>query len=90
MPEDCSNCRHHAKQKRPDPLWFEGEKMRTLDDDRDVYLCRAEGGPHAGKDFREPIRCESWSASDRTVLSPELEERMAAALKRMDRRGRER
>lgn len=87
--EDCTTCRHHAKQKRPQPLWFEGEQMRTLDDDRDVFICMGEG-PHRGREILLPVRCDAYSIARKSNLPPELEARMAAALARTGRRGDER
>jgi hypothetical protein len=87
--EDCTTCRHHAKQKRPQPLWFEGEQMRTLDDDKDVIVCMGEG-PHKGREMVSPVRCDAYSAAQKRAISPELEARMAAALQRAGRRGGER
>jgi len=81
--ENCSNCRHHTRQKRAQPLWFEaGEQMRTLDDDKDIFVCMAVGA-HQGRELLEPIRCAVYSPGRKGVMTSELSQRMDAALERL-------
>ena len=59
--------------------------MRTLDEDVVIYVCRAPGGPFHGKEFLDPISCESHALPVRASMS-ELDARMEAALARLRRR----
>lgn len=81
----CANCRHHVRQSRPHALWFEGEQMRTLDEDVLVYICRAEGENH-GKEFLEPVSCGLHAPPEQSKGLADLDARMAAARERWSRK----
>jgi hypothetical protein len=60
--------------------------MRTLDDDKHVYVCKAPKGPYAGKELVEPVHCDAYSEGRTAHMPSELSQRLEAALSRISKR----
>ncbi len=60
--------------------------MRTLDDDIQVFVCRAPKGPFVGKEMLEPIHCDAYSEGRNKGLPSDLTHKLDAALERLSKR----
>lgn len=91
--KSCANCRHHATEKRWDvlgdaPLY--DTIIETADEDIVVYHCKAQQGPHAGREVgKEPVLCPSWAEPARRG-SQEVDEAFARAEARLAERAKSR